>query len=66
MDGNLIIQNLKNFVLSSILTIGSPRFDIHNQMEKPHEVTNQTILNGLKIRLTKAKGLWADELYSIL
>ena len=30
------------------------------------EVTNRTILHGLKIRLTDAKNLWAEELQSVL
>ena len=30
------------------------------------EVTNRTILQGLKKRLDQAKGLWTEELYSIL
>ena len=30
------------------------------------EVTNRTILHGLKIRLNEAKGLWIEELYLVL
>ncbi|XP_073314712.1 uncharacterized protein [Primulina huaijiensis] len=30
------------------------------------EVTNQTLVQGLKVRLGKAKGNWADELPSVL
>lgn len=35
-------------------------------MNKEVEVTNQTILCGLKTRLDKTKEIWADELYSVL
>ena len=30
------------------------------------EVTNRTLLQGIKARLEKAKGTWADELYHML
>ena len=29
-------------------------------------MTNRTLLQGIKIRLEKAKGTWADELYHVL
>ena len=38
----------------------------HSQSNSAAEVTNRTILQDLKTRLTKTKGLWAEELYSIL
>ena len=38
----------------------------HPQSNGEAEVTNRTILHGLKTRLNDAKGFWADELNSIL
>jgi len=38
----------------------------HPQCNGEAEVTNQTILHGLKIRLNEAKGLWTEELHSVL
>ena len=39
---------------------------IHPQANGEAEVTNHTILRGLKIRLDKAKGSWADEIHHVL
>ncbi|XP_050217638.1 uncharacterized protein LOC126668489 [Mercurialis annua] len=38
----------------------------HPQSNGMTEVTNRTIVNGLKKRLDEAKGRWADELHSVL
>ena len=38
----------------------------HPQANGQTEVTNKTILKGLKTRLGRAKGLWVDELPSVL
>ena len=38
----------------------------HPQSNDEVEVTNRTILHGLKIRLNEAKGLWIEELNSVL
>jgi hypothetical protein len=38
----------------------------HPQANGQAEVTNRTILHGLKTRLTPARGAWADELPSVL
>ncbi|XP_050207651.1 uncharacterized protein LOC126657071 [Mercurialis annua] len=38
----------------------------HPQSNGMTEVTNRTIVNGLKRRLDDAKGRWADELHSVL
>ena len=38
----------------------------HPQSNGKAEVTNQTIIYELKIRLTHAKSSWADDLYNIL
>ena len=38
----------------------------HPQSNGEAEVTNRTIFEGLKIRLTEIKGLWEEELYSVL
>ncbi|XP_050222383.1 uncharacterized protein LOC126672476 [Mercurialis annua] len=38
----------------------------HPQSNVMTEVTNRTIVNGLKKRLDEAKGRWADELHSVL
>ena len=38
----------------------------HPQSNEEVEVTNRTILHGLKIRLNEAKGLWVEELNSVL
>ena len=38
----------------------------HPQSNGEAEVTNRTILHGLKTRLNAAKGLWAEELTSVL
>ena len=38
----------------------------HPQSNGEVEVTNRTILHGLKTRLNEAKGLWVEELNSIL
>ena len=38
----------------------------HPQSNGEAEVTNRTILQGLKARLTQAKSSWADDLYNVL
>ena len=38
----------------------------HPQSNDEAKVTNQTILQGLKARLTQAKSSWADDLYNVL
>ncbi|XP_050211346.1 uncharacterized protein LOC126661537 [Mercurialis annua] len=38
----------------------------HPQSNGMTEVTNRTIVNGLKKRLDEAKGRWADELHNVL
>ena len=38
----------------------------HPQANGEVEVTNRTLLQGIKARLEKAKGTWADELYHVL
>ena len=38
----------------------------HSQSNGEAEVTNRTILRGLKARLTQAKSSWADDLYNVL
>ena len=38
----------------------------HLQSNGEVEVTNRTILHGLKTRLNEAKGLWIKELYPVL
>ena len=38
----------------------------HPQSNGEVEVTNRTLLHGLKTRLNEAKGLWVDELGSVL
>ena len=38
----------------------------HPQANGEAEVTNRTLLQGIKTRLEKAKGTWADELYHVL
>ena len=38
----------------------------HPQANREAEVTNRTILLGLKARIDQAKGAWVDELYNIL
>ena len=38
----------------------------HPQSNGEAEVTNRTILRGLKARLTQAKSSWADDLYNVL
>ena len=38
----------------------------HPQANGEPEVTNRTLLQGIKARLEKAKGTWADELYHVL
>ena len=38
----------------------------HPQSNGEAEVTNRTMLQGLKARLTQAKSSWVDDLYNIL
>ena len=38
----------------------------HPQANGEVEVTNRTLLQGIKARLEKAKGAWANELYHVL
>ena len=38
----------------------------YSQSNGEAEVTNITILQGLKTKLTETKNLWIEELYSIL
>ena len=38
----------------------------HPQANGEAEVTNRTLLQGIKVRLEKATGTWADELYHVL
>ena len=58
-------QNFKEFCAKFYITykltsVGYP------QSNEEVEVTNRTILYGLKTRLNEAKGLWVEELYPIL
>ncbi|XP_038973214.1 uncharacterized protein LOC120105126 [Phoenix dactylifera] len=38
----------------------------HPQANEKTEVTNRTILQGLKIRLDQSKGQWVEDLYNVL
>ena len=38
----------------------------HPQTNAEAEVMNRTLLQGLKVRIGQAKGLWVEDLYNIL
>ena len=58
-------QNFKRFCTKFYITHKHTLVS-HLQSNGEVKVTNQIILYGLKTRLNKAKGLWMEELYSIL
>lgn len=58
--GARFVKFYKEHVISHHLT-----FVVHLQVNREVEVTNHTLFQGLKKRLGKAKGLWANELYHV-
>ena len=58
-------QNFKKFYVKFHIT-HKPTSVSHPQSNGEVEVTNQTILHELKIRLNEVKSLWVEELYPIL